>query len=345
MVLAITLGCRFSVSKSDSAHSASFTGATMGTSYSIKCWSDDAAAKIESLQSDVDSLLKEINQQMSTYLADSELSRFNTAPVGDWFPVSEATAFVTKQALHYHQLTGGASDVTVGPLVKLWDFGPGRRPPGTRLETPSAELLAATQAQIGCAHLQARLDPPALRKTIDGLQVDLSSLAKGYAVDEVSDLLTSRGFENFMVEIGGEVRAGGTRSDGQPWRIGVETPDVQQRAIHRVLSLENLALATSGDSRNFREIDGQKVSHIIDPKTGRPLPYRGWSVTLLSKTCLEADALATALLVLGEDLGYDWCVKHDVAALFLIRQGAKVVGKSSPAFLEISPLSEPALAR
>ena len=135
-----------------------------------------------------------------------------------------------------------------------------------------------------------------------------------------------------MVEIGGEVRAGGTRQDEKPWRIGVESPAAEQRSIYRVVALQDQALATSGDYRNTRKIDGQRLCHIIDPRTGRPLPYRGCSVTLLTETCLEADALATALLVMGEAKGYDWCVEHQVTALFLIRQGDEILEKATPNF-------------
>ena len=315
----------------------------MGTRYSIKCWSDDPAADSSTLRADVEALLKRINGQMSTYLPDSELSRFNAAAAGEWFAVSAETAYVIERALHFYERTGGASDVTVGPLVNLWNFGPGRASRDAKLEPPSAEQLQTAQSQVGCRHLQARLDPPALRKDIDGLQVDLSSIAKGYAVDAVAELLTERGFVNFMVEIGGEVRGGGQRQDGKSWRIGVERPDLQQRAIHRVISLQDQALATSGDYRNFQEIGGEQVSHVIDPRSGRPSLYRGWSVTLLASTCLEADALATALLVMGEDAGYDWCEQHDVAALFLIRQDDEVREKATPTFLELdqSPVELP----
>jgi len=343
--LLFTMGCAKSNITVETA--AELSGPTMGTRYSIKYWSLDPEANADSLPADIDQLLLKINEQMSTYMPESELSRFNVASAGEWFDVSEETAFVTQQALHYHQITAGASDVTVGPLVKLWDFGPGRGSLGAKLEAPSPELLAKTMAQTGGEHLEARLDPPALRKSIEGLQVDLSSIAKGYAADAIAELITARSFTNFMVEIGGEVRAGGTRLDGKLWRIGVERPDLKQRTIHKIVTLQDQALATSGDYRNFREFDGQKVSHIIDPKTGRPMPYRGWSVTLLAPTCLQADALATALLVMGEDRGYDWCKEHQVAALFLIRQGtdkpnggpeAEIIEKATPRWLQLTGL-------
>ena len=281
---------------------------------------------------------------MSTYLPDSELSRFNASPAGEWFTVSPATAFVTERALHYHQLTDRSLDVTVGPLVELWDFGPNQNPPESVFKAPADEAVEETKAFTGSQNLEVRLDPPALRKSVEQLEVDLSAIAKGYAVDAVVELLERQGFSNFMVEIGGEVRAAGTRPDDKPWRIGVERPDLDKRDIYKVGKLENTSLATSGEYRNFRTVGEENVSHIIDPRTGRPLPYRGWSVTLLTDTCLEADALATALLVMGEQPGYDWCQKHNVAALFLIRQGNKIVEKATPKFLELTS-STPALER
>ena len=333
-VVVLTLGCEGAVSTVPQA--VTLSGKTMGTTYSIKCWSEAPWSESNTLQADVDTLLAEINQQMSTYLPDSEISQFNVAPAGEWFAVSAETALVAGHALHYYKITDGASDVTVGPLVKLWDFGPGRHAIGARLKPPSDELLASTKAKTGGGHFEARLDPPALRKAIEHLEVDFSSLAKGFAVDKVSHLLKTNSFAHHMVEIGGEVRASGTRVDGKPWRIGVEVPGAGQHALHQVISLQNKALATSGDYRNFRVVDEKRVSHIIDPRTGRPLPYRGWSVTVIASSCMEADALATALLVLGEDRGYNWCEKHGVAAQFLIRQDRKVVEKSTPRFVKLT---------
>jgi len=337
-VVALITGCN----DDNSPHPQTITlsGATMGTRYSIKCWSDDPTAKTASLQADVDKLLDEINQQMSTYIPGSELSRFNAAPAGGWFAVSAHTAFVVERAQHFSRITDGALDVTVGPLVKLWEFGPGKQPVGTEISEPTAETLATAKSQIGNDRLEVRFHPPALRKQIDGLEVDLSSIAKGYAVDLVADLLDEQGFMNYMVEIGGEVYTGGTRLDGKPWRIGVEVPSLQHQSIHRVVTVRDQALASSGDYRIYHKLDGKKISHIIDPRTGRPLPYRCWSVTLLLPTCLQADALATALLVMGEDRGYDWCVEHEVAALFLIRQGNKIVEIATPKFLEQYPATE-----
>jgi len=342
-LVVVIMGCGVAVS--GSSQSFSLSGRTMGTSYSIKCWSDSPAATNAVLQVAVDALLNRINQQMSTYLPESELSQFNRTTSGKWFEVSAETAYVCRQALQINQRTAGASDVTVGPLVQLWDFGPGRHQLGSKLENPSAELIQQTRTRIGAEHLEVKLDPPALRKSKKALEVDLSSIAKGYAVDAVAELLAKRGVKNFMVEIGGEVRASGTRSDGQPWRIGLEAPNLNERSIYKVIALADQSLATSGDYRNFRIVDGKKVSHIIDPQTGRPLPYHGWSVTLLTPTCLEADALATALLVMGEGQGYNWCVENKIAALFLIREEAEIRERATPQFLALTTASSPVPTR
>ncbi len=312
----------------------------MGTTYSVKCWSADPVAADVSVVTSIIEQLEQINQQMSTYVPDSELSQFNESPANEWFAVSPETAYVVERAVHYYEETDGASDVTVGPLVRLWDFGPGRHGIGANLEAPTDQELATAKQRTGCAQLEVRVDPPALRKKVDGLEVDLSSIAKGYAVDAITDLLTASGYENYMVEIGGEVRAAGTRQDGKPWRIGVEKPDLANRQIHTIVELADQALATSGDYRNFREFAGERVSHIIDPTTGRPLPYRGWSVTLLTPTCLEADALATALLVMGEDRGYDWCEQHEIAALFLLAQDGVIVERATSKFPKRIPIQQ-----
>ena len=312
----------------------SLRGATMGTTYSILCWQDDGPIDEQALLKPISDLLEQINQQMSTYIADSELSQFNTTESTDWFTVSPETAFVVEQALHFNEITGGASDVTVGPLVKIWNFGPGKNP---LAKPPSDEEIAKVLESVGCRHVEVRLNPPALRKELPGLAVDLSSIAKGYGVDAVTELLLDRGIENVMVEIGGEVRAAGTRIDKTPWRIGVDPPAMRRRKFHKIVPLSGMSMATSGDYRNFLKSEERKYCHIIDPRTGQPLEYRGCSVTVLTETCLEADALATALLVLGDQAGYDWCVEQNVAAMFLLRAGENVEERATPRFEAVAP--------
>jgi thiamine biosynthesis lipoprotein len=333
--LLLIAGCTAAVSAPPASEPFVLRGPTMGTAYSIKYWQrpspegrpdsidpQDVAAKVTAALADVD-------RQMSTYRDDSELSRFNQSPAGDWFPVSHDTALVVQEAIRIHELTDGALDVTVGPLLTLWKFGPGGGNERQQYHAPSDDEIAAAQARTGVDKLSVRLDPPALRKQADALEVDLSAIAKGYGVDVLCDVLRAAGAEDYMVEIGGEVRTAGLRPDGLPWRIGVEHPQVAERGVSRIVPLRDLAMATSGDYRNFRHHDGRRYAHIIDPRSGRPIPFRGVSVTVLAPTCMEADALATALLVMSPETAYDWCETHRVAALFHGRQTAADQGEAA----------------
>lgn len=315
------------------------TGRTMGTTYRLKYWGEGQLSPRE-VQDSVDGLLAEFDRQMSTYRPDSELSRFNRAPADEWFPVSAATAEVVAKAIELHRMSGGAYDVTVAPALRLWNFGPGATR-NRQLTIPSTEQLEAARQFVGAQRLHVRADPPALRKDVDGLEVDLSSIAPGYAVDLLMELLANAGFANAVVEIGGEVRAAGVSADGNTWRVGVEKPATQPPTLSQIVPLRDLALSTSGDYRNYRTAGGQRYAHVMDPRTLRPLPYRGMSVTVLAPTCAEADALGTALLVLGPEAGRQWCLEHNVAALFQYRvddnDSTEVVRITAPRFDELAP--------
>ncbi|MBX3433394.1 MAG: FAD:protein FMN transferase [Pirellulales bacterium] len=299
-----------------------FGGLTMGTSYSVKCWSADPPllADCDQVQAEADLVLAEVNRQMSTYDPESELSRFNRAGPGEWFPVSAATAEVVAAAIEIHDRTDGALDVTIAPVLRLWRFGAGTDDSIGDAQAPAVADLKRVRRVVGVDKIEVRREPPGLRKSIPGVEIDLSSIAKGYGVDAVAGRLGELGFEHVMVEIGGEVRAAGERPSGGPWRIGVESPEVDRRALAETVPMYDVAMATSGDYRNYRQADGKQVAHIIDPRTGEALLYRGISVTVLAPTCMEADGLATALVVLGDASAYDWCEEHDVAALFQTRR-------------------------
>ncbi|MBA4104868.1 MAG: FAD:protein FMN transferase ApbE [Pirellula sp.] len=323
---------------------ASLTGPTMGTTYHIKYWGAgvDSPPKVKGA---IDRLLAEFDRQMSTYRDDSELSLFNKSPAGEWFPVSHDTARVVEESLRYFRDTDGVLDVTVPPLLRLWNFG-GDAKQSEAPSPPSEEQILKAQALVGSQRLQMRLDPPALKKELDGVEVDLSSIAPGYAVDLIIERLQALGFANAMVEIGGEVRAVGARPDGGPWRIGVEKVDATDGTLARVVPLDNLALSTAGDYRNYRTADGQRFTHIIDPRIGQALPYRGASVTVIAATCTEADALDTPLLIMGPGAGYQWCVKRHVAAFFQVRNDdGKVTERATPRFNELAPAPTPVLAK
>ncbi|WP_428304177.1 FAD:protein FMN transferase [Lacipirellula sp.] len=315
---------------------ASLAGPTMGTTYHIKYWGDQPNDPPK-VKATIDELLAEFDRQMSTYRDDSELSQFNRAAAGEWFPVSADTARVVEESLRYYRDTNGVLDVTVPPLLRLWNFSAGAKR-DEPIVPPTDEAIAAAQRLAGSQHVQARLEPPALHKDLAGIEVDLSSIAPGYAVDLIIAKLQDLGFANAMVEIGGEVRAVGLRPDGKPWRIGVEQVDATDGTLARIVPLHDMALSTAGDYRNFRTADGGRFTHIIDPRTGRALPYVGASVTVVAKTCTEADALDTPLLIMGPDDGYEWCVEHKIAALFQTRAAAgAIVTKSTQWFDDLAP--------
>jgi len=325
-----------SVSRKRQGEIVSFSGPTMGTQYTVRYVSQENNPEPEHLQSLAEKRLQKINRQMSTYDPDSELSRFNRHTGDDWFPVSAETAEVVAFALDVAVKSDGAFDPTIGPVVNLWGFGPVRR-----RELPPAEAdIAEAMTVVGFDKLEVRREPPALRKSVPGLYVDLSAIAKGFAVDEISALLSRVGCRASMVEIGGEVRTRGLKADDSPWRIGIEKPDSEGRSIQTVIELRDSALASSGDYRNFFQRDGVRYSHTIDPQTGRPVSHHLATVSVRTESCMKADALATALLVMGEAKGYDWCTENDVAALFLIRQDKEIAEKATPKYLEVDQGAE-----
>lgn len=301
-----------------------FSGATMGTRYAVTLGEREYHA---ALQKQVDARLAEINGRMSTYDQNSELSRFNQYRGDDWFPVSNDTAQVVKFALEVAKITDGAFDPTVGPAVNLWGFGPA----GRRKKPPTDVEVAEALKRIGYSRLEVRQDPPALRKAQADLYLDLSAVAKGYAVDEVADLLARNGSRDSLVVIGGEIRVSGRKPDGSHWRIGIEEPDTEGRVLERKVQIENAAIGTSGDWQNSFNHEGERYSHVIEPRTGRPVRHNVAGVTVIADRAMQTDAWATALLVMGAEQGAKWCEQHQVAALFFVRNsdGTVVVDETS----------------
>jgi FAD:protein FMN transferase len=294
-------------------------GAAQGTTYHIKYVAPEKAVDEQRLQADIEHLLGEIDRQMSNYRPDSEISEFNRAPAGRWFPVSRATAEVVAAARAISEKSSGAEDVTVGPLVRLWHFGPPKKgdPSKTKFEPPSDEQISAARKRVGYKQLEVRLTPPALRKRIDGIEVDLSSIASGYTIDHLAELLLANQIPNSMVELGGEVRAVGKREDGTPWRIAIERPTAGKQELETTVPLANASLATAGGTHRFFKYRGRRYSHIIDPATGRPVTHALASVTVAANTCLEADGWDTPLLVLGPERGLATAEKLGIAAIFI----------------------------
>ncbi len=291
-------------------------GQTMGTYYSVKYVTDSSEHTPEAIQSEIDKRLEEVNDQMSTYRPDSELSRFNQSKdVNVPFPVSAATAKVVKKAIEINKLTDGSLDVTVGPLVNLWGFGP----EGRVTKAPTNEELEKRRSWVGIEKLSVQDNN--LIKTIPELYVDLSSIAKGYGVDVVAEYLESLNINDYMVDIGGEVRTSGNNGKDAPWRIAIEKPsaDGVSQTAQEIIEPGNLSIATSGDYRNYFEQEGIRFSHTIDPKTGKPITHNLVSITVLADDCMSADGLSTGLNVLGPEAGFALAEKMDIPVFMIVK--------------------------
>ncbi|XOV81577.1 MAG: FAD:protein FMN transferase [bacterium] len=295
------------------AQSGQFRGPTMGTSYAVQ-WHDVADTnRCLASQADVTELLEQVNATMSTYLPDSELSRVNQADAQVWIDLSPALAQVIGVAQQIWQQTDGAFDVTVGPLVNLWGFGPDA---GAAQPSQAQQQQAGTY--VGMDKLQLAGDR--LRKQYADVYIDLSALAKGYAVDRVAEYLSQQDCAQFMVDIGGEIRTSGLNPRGTAWQIGIEVPDPDQLGtLHTVLGLTNLSIATSGDYRNFRLVDGVRVDHVIDPRSGQPATNTVVSATVLHPSAMWADAYATVLMVLGVEQGLAFADQQGFPAYVMYR--------------------------
>ncbi len=299
-------------------------GPIMGTTYSVKLVGAFEAEELLAFEAGIEAALNEVNALMSTYDPESELSRFNALDSTAAFQVSPPTAEVVRIAQTVSEQTGGAFDITVGPIVNAYGFGPEER-----TEAPTEEELAALYDRVGYEKLT--LEEGTLRKAQPDLYVDLSAVAKGYAVDAVAAYLEQQGVNDYLVEVGGEMRARGLNGSGDVWRVGIEKPMAEGRAMQRAVSLADAALATSGDYRNFYLVDGEPVSHTIDPRTGRPARHPLTAVSVVHEACAWADAYATALMVLGPEAGPAFAEQHDLAALFLVREGDELREILSPA--------------
>lgn len=309
---------------------ARITGATMGTTYSVRIVDPPAGMAIDEITRRIELALEDVNQRMSTWRDDSEVSLFNAAPAGDWFPVSEDTAALVAMSGAVSRMSDGAFDITVGPVVDLWGFGPAP----VRVTPPAEEEIAAALARVDHAAVESREEPPALRKTASNLAIDLSAIAKGHAVDRVAAVLEQAGALDYLVEVGGELRVAGHNRRGERWTVAVEDPLAAGREVQRVLNVTDTAVATSGDYRNFFDYEGTRYSHTIDPRTGWPVSHGLVSVTVLDESAALADALATALLVLGPEAGGELAERAGIAAYFLVRSGEGLMARWTSAFAE-----------
>ena len=292
-------------------------GETMGTFWHATIVDAPESISADRAKALIQSELDGIDASMSTWKSDSELSKLNRKQSTEWLGISPGLLEVITTAQAISVATSGALDITVGPLADLWGFGAGaKRDSGV----PEAEQISALLEQGGYRSLEIREAPPALRKRNEEIQLDLSAVAKGYAVDAVAERLVASGIENYLVEVGGEIRAAGLNQKGKAWRIAVETPDASGQP-KQGLDLSGAAVATSGDYRNYFSRDGRRYSHILDPRSGYPVNHQLASVTVVAERCAIADAWATALMVLGEEEGLAVAEQWGIAAYFIYRSG------------------------
>jgi len=307
-----------------------FSGMTMGTSYQVKLVLGNGASGngvlTENLSEQIDSRLESLNQTFSTYIETSELMQFNQAQIAQPQAVSEDMQFVMSVAQEIYDLTDGAFDPTVAPLVNLWGFGPN----GSGDVIPQPEHIQKAQSVIGLNHLVLNNVMKEAQRERD-IKLDFSAIAKGYAVDAVADLLESSGIEHYLVEVGGELRAGGHKQNGDLWRIAIEKPSLNQD-VQQVLSLQDVAVATSGDYRNYFEKNGKRYSHTIDPRTGYPVDHKLASVTVIEKTAIRADALATAMMAMGPEDSLMLAEENNIPVYILVKEADGFKVQYSKAF-------------
>ena len=292
-------------------------GRSMGTGYAVQ-------ANCALPQARIRAALARVNRQMSTFDPDSELSTFNRADIGQAIAVSPELVEVVAAARALSQRTGGAFDATVAPLVALWGFGA-----QAATTEPTTAQVRAARAEVGSHKVRVARRPPRLEKRAP-VTLDLSAIAKGHAVDALAQVLQAAGCDAFLIELGGEIRSAGPAPGGGRWRIAIESPNNADGPLVTLLLREG-AVATSGDYRQRRVVDGVAVSHIIDPRTGHPLRHQTRSVTVVAATAREADGLATALLVMGERDGVAFAVQHGIAALIVVQEVGSFAIRESPA--------------
>lgn len=290
-----------------------FSGKTMGTTYQVKYV---AGAEPAAFKKDVDALLGEINQSMSTYIETSTISRINASTnLDEWHPIDKHFEAVFRRSYDIYKDTNGAFNPAVGPLVSAWGFG--REAPET---PPDARTVRALLAVTRLEAFELRDSPPAIRKHLPGAKLDFGAIAKGYGVDAIGELLEQRGVKDYLVEIAGEIRA-----RGHAWRVGVEKPAENAFAdatLQHIFALSNAGLSTSGTYRNYEIQDGKRVTHILDPKTGYPAENSLLSVSVMAHDTMTADAYATALIVMGLDDGVQFIDAHQQLSAYFIAKDA-----------------------
>lgn len=304
-------------------------GKTMGTFWRVSlagAETDRASALRQRIQQQLD----EDDHQLSTWKKDSVLSRFNQYRGLQPQPVSENMADIVTMALRIGRETGGAMDITIGPLVNMWGFGPYHQPE----HTPDPAAIAAARAQTGLQHLQVIQNGNGqwLKKDLPALSVDLSTIGEGFATDHLAALLESEGIHNYLVSVGGAVLAKGKNRGARPWRVAIQKPTDTENAVQAMVELQGHAISTSGSYRNYYELDGRRISHVIDPRSGRPIEHTLVSATVIATTALEADGWDTGLMVLGREKAQQLAVRKKLAVYLISKHNGEFSSWMSPQF-------------
>ncbi|MDR6161267.1 thiamine biosynthesis protein ApbE [Pseudomonas moraviensis] len=303
-------------------------GSTMGSTWSVKYVRHAGVADPAQVRGEVETILGEVDQQMSTYRSDSAIERFNSLPADSCQSMPAAVLELIRVGEQLSTQSEGSYDLTVEPLMNLWGFGP----QGREEIIPDEIALAEVMQRVGHQHL--RIDGNRLCKDA-AVEVDFNSIAAGYAVDAIAARLQGMGIANYLVEATGELKAKGSKPDGSAWRIAVEEPRDDQQVAERIIDVDGYGVSTSGDYRNYFLQDGRRYSHTFDARNGRPVLHELASVTVIHPSALMADGLSTLLLILGPERAQDYAQKHDIAAFFVLRADTGFVTRSSQAFAQL----------
>ncbi|MFJ7282996.1 FAD:protein FMN transferase [Pseudomonas sp. NPDC099000] len=304
-------------------------GPTMGSRYSIQYVRHSATPGPKAVQTEVEKILAEVDQQMSTYRSDSDIERFNDLPANRCQKMPASILKLVRVGEQLSEQSEGSYDLTVEPLLNLWGFGPQAR----EEKVPAAQALAEVRRRVGYQHL--RIDRDQLCKDA-AVEVDFNSIAAGYAVDTIADKLEVMGIRNYLAEVTGELKAAGKKLDGSAWKIALEEPRDDQQVAQKIIAVDGYGVSTSGDYRNYFEQDGRRYSHTFDARTGAPVSHTLASVTVINPSALMADGLSTLLLILGPERGWDYAEKHDIGAFFVIRADTGFVTRTNQAFERLS---------
>ncbi|HCI4596292.1 TPA: FAD:protein FMN transferase ApbE [Klebsiella quasipneumoniae subsp. quasipneumoniae] len=304
-------------------------GKTMGTFWRVSVIGVNEA-KAQALRAKVQAQLDADDRLLSTWKNDSALMRFNHAADTRPWPVSEAMADIVTLSLRIGAKTDGAMDITVGPLVNLWGFGPDKQP----VATPDAQAIAAAKARTGLQHLQVinQSGRQFLQKDIPDLFVDLSTVGEGYAADHLAHLMEQEGISRYLVSVGGALVSRGMNGEGKPWRVAIQKPTDRENAVQAIVDINGHGISTSGSYRNYYELDGKRISHVIDPQTGQPITHKLVSVTVIAPTALEADGWDTGLMVLGPEKAQQVVREQGLAVYMIVKEGEGFKTWMSPQF-------------